>query len=188
MSQRRKKTRQPFNVIMGALGIVLTIAIAVGTYPDSWPGGLFFAAVLGIVSYLFMLRPHLRVQEDKLIVSNVVREVHLPWESISHATSRGSLTIHDIAGHKTTAWAIGAQKAKVTRDADQDPTDRSGFRPTSSNDLRAPATSAGALKEAINAECIDNEPGESQRTVRWLPVETALAVLAVFALVAGIFA
>lgn len=179
--------RQRFNVAMGFVGVAIGALIMIGT----WGGvrqlpGLFFGLAFALLAYLVLARPHLRISSDELIVSNVVREVALPWEGISHASSRGSLVVHDTDGGKTTAWGISNQKAKRASDAG-DPSVRGRSLRPGPGELVAHETSAQALREGINAETVDNPDGvPSHKRVRFLPVPTVGMALAVVCLIAGV--
>ena len=148
---------------------------------------LYFGAAFAALAFCVMARPSLRFTTDAVIVSNVVREVTLPWEGISHTDSRGSLVIHDNDGGRTTVWAIGSQKARSDRDM-QTSGAAGSWRPEPGSLVELP-TSSRALREAINAETVDNPTGTpSGKSVRFLPFPTALMVLAVVCVVVGILA
>ena len=176
--------RQGSNIAFGVLGMLLGLALMIGgaasvSRDTLVPLGILLAAF----SYLVMFRPFLAVTSEGLTVSNVIRESLLPWDGIHHATSRGSLVIHDNDGHKTTVWAISSQRAVVDRSnsaSGQDP--RGRVRPQSADDLVAGHKSALALKEAINAETVDNPTDTpAGRVTRWLPIPCVVAAVAVAA-------
>lgn len=181
-----KATRQAFNVVVGWVGVVLGILLATAASFSSGRSLLMVAVALALLSYCVMVRPSIRLTSDAVVVSNVLREVTLPWEGISHARSRGSLTIVDNDEHVTTVWAIGSQKAR--NDSARAAEGPRSWRPVPGSLVEAP-TSSRALTEAINAETVDN-PAEtpSGRRVRWLPVPCALVALSVVCLLTGVFA
>ena len=183
---RTPKTRQTFTVVIGWVGVVMGVAFAVASLVSdlAWKGVCLGSAV-ALTSFLVLTRPFVQVRSDALVVSNVVREVTLPWEGISHATSRGSLVIHDNDGGHTTVWAIGSQKA--TRQENGDSAASFSVRPRTPSELVAPVKSAGALREAINAETVDNPVDvPSGKTVRWMPFQTFAMALALVLLVVGL--
>ena len=120
--------RQTFNVVIGWFGVAIGIVLVVSGLMARSPHTMAFVGfALAAASFCVMVRPSIRFGADDVVVSNVVREVTLPWPGISHATSKGSLVIHDNDGHKTTVWAIGSQKARGARNTDNPtdvPTDR----------------------------------------------------------------
>lgn len=188
-----RRIRQRFTVVLGLIGIVVAVVLFIGSMTARQPGAIPYVSVaLGCLSYCVLARPWLSSRADGIVVSNVVREVTLPWEGISHATSRGSLVIHDTEGGKTTVWAIGSQKARnqsATAGGEMEGGAAGirgrSFRPDPST-FAASATSAAALREAIDAEVLDNPPGPSGRQVRWLPVPCLLMGIALVAVVLGI--
>ena len=183
-----KATRQRFNVYIGWIGVVIGALLAVaGAFSHSGRPMLYFGAAFAALSFCVMARPSLRFTTDAVIVSNVVREVTLPWEGISHTDSRGSLVIHDNDGGRTTVWAIGSQKARSDRDM-QTSGAAGSWRPEPGSLVELP-TSSRALREALNAETVDNPTGTpSGKSVRFLPLPTALMVLALVCVVVGILA
>lgn len=188
-SSGHRKTRQRSNVIFGWIGVALGAVLMIGgVRGGSVTPMSFFGAVLAILGYLVMVQPFLQSRGESLIVHNILREVTLPWGGISHASSRGSLTLHDNDGGKTTVWAIGSQKGRVTPAAEGSKRRATlGIsRPGSSDELLAGPTSAAALREVINAETVDNPEGPSGKSVRWLPRNCGLLALAVVLLAIGI--
>lgn len=190
MSQpsRAKVTRQTFNVYLGWMGVVIgALLIVAGIFSLSGRALVYFGAAFAALSFCVMARPSIRFTSDAVVVSNVVREVTLPWEGISHAESRGSLVIHDNDGGRTTVWAIGSQKARSNRDMHTGGA-MTSWRPQPGSLVELP-TSSRALREALNAETVDNPTDTpSGKSVRFLPLPTVLMVLAVVCVVAGIFA
>lgn len=176
------RTRQRFSVFLGWLGVIIGVLLAASSRL-SWDhrGLLAFGFAFAVASWAVLARPFLSARADALVLSNVIREVHLPWAGISHATSRGSLIVHDNDGGKHTAWAISSQKATAQRDDSPTPS----LRPMPGT-LREPQTSSRALAEEINAETVDNPTDTpSGRTVRILPVPAGLLALACIGLLIG---
>lgn len=179
------KVRQRFTVALGWAGVAVGIAMMCG----AWGGHdrLNLAAsgfALAVASYTTMARPFLAVEANGLRVSNVLRESLIGWDGIHHTTSRGSLVIHTNDGRKTTVWAISSQRAGMRTRHDDDP--RGRLRPASPEDLVAPTTSALALKEAINAETVDNpEDSPTNVVTRWLPVPCVLLAVALCGILAA---
>lgn len=182
--------RQTFNVVIGWFGVAIGIVLVVSGLMARSPHTMAFVGfALAAASFCVMVRPSIRFGADDVVVSNVVREVTLPWPGISHATSKGSLVLHDNDGHKTTVWAIGSQKARGARNADDA---RLGILPTASlrpmpGTLTQPPRSAGALREALDAETVDNPTDvPTDRRVRWLPLPSALMALALVSVIVAV--
>lgn len=180
------KTRQGVTVATGWAGVVVGLILLFASLRLHSAGFMPYAgAAIACSSYCVLARPFISSGDHGIVISNVVREVSLPWEGVSHATSRGSLIVHDTEGHKVTVWAVGSRKAGgprstfVSRD-DDDSAD--GSSPT----FTLPTDSPQAMREAINAETVDNPDGPSHRVVRWLPLPCALITIAVAALVVGV--
>lgn len=177
-------TRQTFNVAMGWAGVLLGVLLGVSGALASGRSLMCFGIAAALLSFCVMVRPYIRFTADAVVVSNVLREVTLPWEGISHATSRGSLVLVDNDNHKTTVWAIGSQKARNVRTSDDD--GLRSWRPVPGSLTEIP-TSSRALSEAINAETVDNPvDAPSGRTVRWLALPVVLMGLAGLCAVFGL--
>lgn len=181
-----KATRQTFNVVVGWAGVALGVLLLTAGAFSSGGSLIMFGVALTLLSFCVMVRPSIRFTADAVVVSNVLREVTLPWEGISHARSRGSLTIVDNDEHTTTVWAIGSQKAR--NDNVRAGVGSRSWRPTPGSLVEMP-TSSRALTEAINAETVDNPTDTpSGRRMRWLPAPCALVTLSVVCLLVGVFA
>lgn len=189
-SSKPTAIRQTFNVAMGWAGVVVGIVLAGGGLMARSPHTMAYVGfALAAASFCVMVRPSIRFDTDAVVVSNVLREVTLPWPGISHSTSRGSLVIHDNDGGRTTVWAIGSQKARSERDETEPGV---GIMPIASlrpmpGTLTQSPRSAAAMREALDAETVDNPTDvPSGRVVRWLPVPCVLMALALAAIVLAV--
>lgn len=182
---RLDKTRQTFNLVVGWLGVALGFLLAVAMFTGGQGhAAAWFALAFAAASFCVMVRPFIAFTADEVVISNVVREVRLPWSGISHASSRGSLVVHDTEGGRTTVWAIGSQKARAERGTSQQPR---SWRPAPGSLAELP-TSSRALREALDAETIDNPDGvPSGRRVSWLGLPCALTAGAAVCVVLGLF-
>lgn len=176
--QGPRKTRQRSTAVMGWIGTIGGVLVATALTFDTRNHAVALVSLaIAALSWCTLARPYLQVDSDALIVSNVLREVRLPWEGISHAKSRGSLQIIDNDEHKTTVWAIGSQKAG--RRFGGDGGGRPSWRPAPGELAELP-TSSRAVAEGINAETVDNPTDTpSGRSIRWLPVPCAATAAAV---------
>lgn len=180
------KQRQGLTVVTGWAGVFVGLVLFFTTLRSDTARFMpYLGVAIACSAYCVLVRPSISSNRHEIIVSNVLREVTLPWDGISHATSRGSLVIHDTEGHKTTVWGVGSRKARVER---QVTTNRAGaaLADTTPVPLSLPADSPQAMRESINAETIDNPDGPSGRVVRWLPLPCVLMTIAVVAVVVGL--
>lgn len=173
-------TRQTFNLVIGCFGVAIgAVMIVTGLVGRNGTSLALWGVVVAAVAFCVLVRPSIRFGSNEVTISNVLREVRIPWSGISHATSRGSLTVHDVAGAKTTVWAIGSQKPRAQHGDDVGMVNPMNWRPDPGS-LTVSSTSAQALREGIDAVAIDNPPAKSSgRTVRWLPIPCALMLAAV---------
>lgn len=188
MAEAPKPVRQSFNVAIGWLGVAIGVLLVGGGLASSGGRSMgFFGVALAVVSWCVMVRPSIRFDVDHVEVRNVIRDVILPWEGISHAKSRGSLVIHDNDGVRTTVWAIGSQKASRRHDGEDEggyPT--VSFRPMPGTLAQAPRSS-GALAEALNAEAVDNPVDvPARREVHWALGPAVLMAVACVCVVLGV--
>lgn len=188
MAEAPKPVRQPFNVTIGWVGVALGALLVGSGFVSSGGRSMgFFGLALAAVSWCVMVRPSIRFGPEHVEVRNVIRDVVLPWEGISHAKSRGSLVIHDNDGGRTTVWAIGSQKASRRHAGEgEDGFPTRSFRPMPGTLAQSPRSS-GALAEALNAESVDNPVDvPAGREVRWAVVPAVLMALACVCVVLGI--
>lgn len=178
-----EKVRQRSSTAVGWIGVFVGLALMIAGLWGSFGIGAT-GLLVAVFAYCVMVRPFIAFTQDGVVISNVIREVRLPWAGISHALSRGSLTVIDNQGKKTTSWAISAQMPRGG--AEVGSLGAQSLRPTPDS-LVAPPKSAAALRELLNAETVDN-PADvpSRRSVRWLPLPCCLLVVAVIALCVAI--
>lgn len=64
------------------------------------PGGLAYAASLApiaagaAITWIVLWRPHLRVDDDAVVVANITHTVSIPWAAVIHVDTKYSLTVH----------------------------------------------------------------------------------------------
>jgi len=193
-SQTQTYRTMPARVI----GWVIVIALAalaavigkmeadVGNNPLS-PLGIM--SVVAAVVWVVLLRPSVRLGEDRVELRNLVTDVVVPFSRLKSAGHEWALEVFDNAGSKYSSWAIPVRRE---------------LRPRRDIDSYAEATTRGKTAEGNNAEVVAgrveqalqrwkleggrSEAGEgAHRTWAWTAIVPFLAsiVLAVVTLVLG---
>lgn len=100
------------------------------------------AAFLGIVAaivWVVLLRPSVRLETDRVEMSNLVTDVVVPFERLGAVKHQWALELIDNAGTKHSAWAIPVRRE---------------LRPRKDIDSYAEATTKGRAHEGNNAEAV----------------------------------
>lgn len=109
-----------------------------------------FLAVVAAVVWIVLLRPAVRVSDDRVQMSNLVTDIEVPYSRLKAAEHQWALEIIDNAGTKHSSWAIPVRRE---------------LRPRRDIDTYAEATTKGKTAEGNNAEVIS---GRVQQMVqRW---------------------
>lgn len=104
----RQRSTLGLAAVCGATGLILLLSLARNwaDYPrplsTSW-------VLLGLaLVWSVFVRPAVLISAEGVIVRNILRDVHIPWDRLTYVESRWNLKV--FAGERGyTAWAISAQ-------------------------------------------------------------------------------
>lgn len=139
-----------WTILVATSGLAVAIGVmesAAGNNPIT-PAA--FLAVVAAIVWLVLLRPAVRVGQDRVELSNLVTDVVVPYSRLGATEHQWALELIDNAGTKHSSWAIPVRRE---------------LRPRRDVDSYAEATTRGTAAEGNNAEVIS---GRVQQGVqRW---------------------
>ncbi|QCX47196.1 PH domain-containing protein [Arcanobacterium haemolyticum] len=86
----------------GAILLASTINGGIAEFLFAMPLGAF----IGFVGWAGWWNPRLTITDERVIVTNVVRQFSIPWEDLSEAYNRWGLYITTKSGKKIPVWAL----------------------------------------------------------------------------------
>jgi len=110
----RQRSSVGLAAVCGVTGLIL-----LGSLARSWAGyprPLFVAWVIfGMaVAWSVFVRPAVLLDTDGVLIRNILRDIHIPWNRLTGVSSRWNLSVS--AGDKSyTAWALSAQPERPRR-------------------------------------------------------------------------
>lgn len=124
-------------VVVAALAVVMgSVEMRLGNNPLS-PAA--FLGVVAAIVWVVLLRPCVRLEPDRVEMSNLVTDVIVPFERLGAVQHQWALELIDNAGTKHSAWAIPVRRE---------------LRPRKDIDSYAEATTKGKAHEGNNAEAV----------------------------------
>jgi len=172
------------------IGCVVGAAAAIvwsHSSPAQVGGGLVLLATVG-PAYVWGLRPRLEENPDGLLVVNPLREIHVPWSTLTYARVVYVLRLWTVDGDQVAVFAVPRETStqRLRRrgmstglpftgpipgslGTEVDPTTSTGPA------LSAPERIAFALNERVERNLLSGRAADGQVTVGWSPV--ALRVL-----------
>ncbi|WP_109474195.1 hypothetical protein [Ornithinimicrobium cavernae] len=135
-------------VAIGGLAVIMGVVEAgLGNNPVS-PAA--FLAVVAAVVWAVLLRPCVRLEPDRVEMSNLLTDVSVPFSRLGAVEHQWSLELIDNAGDKHSSWAIPVRRE---------------LRPRRDIDSYAESTTRGRAHEGNNAEAVAGHVLRAQQ--RW---------------------
>jgi hypothetical protein len=198
-TQHRIRQRSPLGLAAacGATGLVLLVSIA-WQWADH-PQPLFVAWVLLILALVWALfvRPAVLIDEGGVTLSNVVKDIHIPWNRVTDVEFRWNLKVW-VEDRVYTAWAISSQ-AERPKGGTGMFTMMSGKLDTVAAADAAPSSSSPKVTAFLVARTIEQAKEEYDEAVAggkipaapdaqvrstWVPLAIAILVLPAIAVLA----
>ncbi|USQ78755.1 hypothetical protein [Ornithinimicrobium faecis] len=124
-------------VAVAGLAVVMgSVEVRLGNNPLS-PAA--FLGVVAAIVWVVLLRPSVRLESDRVAMSNLVTDVVVPFERLAAVKRQWALELIDNAGTKHSSWAIPVRRE---------------LRPRKDIDSYAEATTKGKAREGNNAEVV----------------------------------
>lgn len=104
----RRSYRQWGQLMVGSTLALVALGIAwamLGGWVTKSSVGLAWVALLGAIAYAVFVRPCVVIDGSGVTLRNIVRDVHLPWSSITGARSSWNLVVES-APARYSSWAI----------------------------------------------------------------------------------
>lgn len=176
------------SVVLGALGI--TVAVVLVAY--SAGGGLGYLASMALLaglSFVLLIRPHVRVSIEGVVVHNPFRRTFVPWRLLEDVGSRWNLELY-AAQRTIRVWAIANPMIRPAVGASFGFSGLGAGRFAGSADKRPaappgpPTTAPAAAKLVESARCdwvdavaegLVAEPPNPRVTAQWDAWDIALA-------------
>lgn len=135
---------------IGVLALGAVIGVMEGNLGNNPFAPTAYMLVVVAVAWMVLLRPCVRVEEDRVELRNLVTDVVVPYERLASVEHQWALELIDNAGTKHSSWAIPVRRE---------------MRPRKDIDSYAEATTRGKAHEGNNAEVIEGRVARAQQ--RW---------------------
>lgn len=144
--------RSRFTMVLCSIawaGLAVVFAIVIFT-PGVFERGLIPLGLLAVAAIVWAVlwSPSVRIADDAVTISNVLREIQIPWAALIHVDTKFALTLHT-PGHAYTATAAPAPGQLTGLNASRSQRSRAGSSGSMVRPGDLPSTDSGQAAELV---------------------------------------